>query len=643
LVNFATATLNVGGDFSGSLTDAGAITPVSIGGTLTSNGVLTAGSISTMTVGGNMAGLITVNGLLGTLAVTGGTLGKIVAGDIHLITVQAGSGNVLLNVVENGVEREILATPVSGATMPAAVQFAFVYDSETSATPEVAIRISDSSPVARSFNLALVVVNSTALFNLSLVDSNLNASTGISNISVQGSLLTRLTSPEWQFFPGLKAASRAGVVLPASSITGVEVSGTLPIGFIDVHGIEGLAFARLTTASGTPVSVTSPLASQVLWNLLGSRAAINSATDAFVIPFGLTAVRLFARDGIGAVLSQVMTFADQLHDNSTVTAYVQLAPSNQSGVNPLAQSITLAGDGGSINSVLSIANLTSTGPLGNVTITASAGKTVNNAAGLGNMTAPDIFGNIDVTQAGIYGVIQTTNGDIGQTTAKGVTSIISGAFTGEIISAGNLVSSVTIHGAFSGVIAAQGDIGAIKRNSSGSALTTSSGALTRYGGVAINGRDSGQIIALGNILGNITVTATMTGRIAAQGQAVAGLDASRIGILGNVTIHSCAAGTAIISGGIVGDGAGKTSIKLGKAGGFVAAQGNVNMKSTTMGAGNMLENVTGANLSAIKAIFTNGGVPLQFNTGGNLQGLALIGNDLKNLENSAGSLSGPIL
>jgi hypothetical protein len=135
----------------------------------------------------------------------------------------------------------------------------------------------------------------------------------------------------------------------------------------------------------------------------------------------------------------------------------------------------------------------------------------------------------------------------------------------------------------------------------------------------------------------------MTGRIAAQGQAVAGLDASRIGILGNVTIHSCAAGTAIISGGIVGDGAGKTSIKLGKAGGFVAAQGNVNMKSTTMGAGNMLENVTGANLSAIKAIFTNGGVPLQFNTGGNLQGLALIGNDLKNLENSAGSLSGPIL
>jgi hypothetical protein len=644
LVNFVTATLNVGGDFSGSLTDAGAITPVSIGGSLTSTGVLTAGSISTMTVGGNMAGLITVHGLLGTLAVSRGTPGKIVVGDIHLITVQAGSGNILLNVVENGVEREILATPVSGGNMPGMVQFAFVYDSETTGTPQVAIRITDSSPVARSFNLALVVVNSsTALFNLALVDSTLNGNTGISNISVQGSLLTRLTTPEWQFFPGLKAASRAGVVLPACSITGVEVSGTLPIGFIDVRGIEGLAFARLTTANGTPVSFTSQFASQVLWNLLGSKTAINSATDAFVVPFGLTAVRLFSRDGIGAVLNQVMTFAYQLHDNSTVTAYVQLAPATRSGVNPLAQSMMMVGDGGSINSVLSIANLTSTGPLGNVTITASAGETVNNAAGLGNVTAPDIFGNIDVTQAGIYGVIQSTSGDIGETTARGVTSILTdGAFTGAIISAGNLVSSVIIHGAFSGVIAAQDDIGAIKRTSSGSAVTTSSGALTQYGGVSINGRDSGQIISLGNIFGNITVTATMTGRIAVQGQAVAGCGASRIGILGNVTIHSCAAGSAIVSGGVVGDATGKTAVKLGQASGFVAAQSSVNMKSTTIGPANLLQNVTGSNLSAIKAIFTNGGAPLQFNSDGNLQGLMLIEVDLKNLENSAGSLSGPI-
>lgn len=259
------------------------------------------------------------------------------------------------------------------------------------------------------------------------------------------------------------------------------------------------------------------------------------------------------------------------------------------------------------------------------------------------MTAPCIFGSLDVTLAGIYGVIQTTSGDIGQTAGTSVTSIISnGAFTGEIISAGNLVSSVTIRGAFSGVIAAQGNIGTIKRNSSGSAVTTSSGTLTRYGGIAINGNDSGQIIALGNIFGNINVKATMTGRIAAQGQAVAGLGASRIGILGNVTIQSFAAGSAIVSGGVVGDATGKTTIKLGKAGGFVAAEGAVNLKSTPIAAANLLENVSGANRSAINAIFTNGGAPLQFNSGGNLQGLVLIENDLKNLQNNAGSLSGPV-
>jgi hypothetical protein len=56
----------------------------------------------------------------------------------------------------------------------------------------------------------------------------------------------------------------------------------------------------------------------------------------------------------------------------------------------------------------------------------------------------------------------------------------------------------------------------------------------------------------------------------------------------------------------------------------------------------LLENVSGANLSAINAIFTHGGTPLQFNSGGNLQGLVLIENDLKNLQDSAGGLSGTV-
>ena len=455
LINFATATLYVGGNFSGSLNDPGAITTATIVGSLTATGVLNAGSIGTMTIGGDLAGLLNVTGLLGTLTVAGGTPGEIIAGNIQVITVLAGYGNSVLNVIEGGIEREILATPVAGGTLPNTVHFAFVYDSQTAANPQAAIRITDTNPTPRSFNLALVVVNSsTATFNLSRVDSYLNGRTGVSNISVSGNVLTQLSAPELQLFTDLTSGSRAGVVLPADSITGVEVSDILPSGFIDVAGIEGLAFAVLTTASGATISVSNLLGSpgniQVLWNLLGSSPTLNPAADAFVVPFNETqSVRLFAHEDTNPDLGLVMTLTDEINDNLPVTACVQIVPTTNNSVNPLVQSVALAGNGGSINSTLSIANITSTGSLGDVTVGGSSGTTVNNAPGLGNLTAPSIFGSINVTNAGIYGVIQTTSGDLGQVILgsngqiTGVTSIFSnGAITGQIISRGNLVSSV---------------------------------------------------------------------------------------------------------------------------------------------------------------------------------------------------------
>ncbi len=654
LLNFATATLSVGGDFSGLLNDQGAITTVTIGGSLTGTSVLNAGSIGTMTVGVDLAGLVDVTGLLGTLTVTGGTPGEIIAGDIIVITVLAGYGNKVLQVIEGGVERQIRATPVNGGVMPGTVHFAFVYDSQTAADPQLAIRITDTNPVARSYNLALVVVNSsTAKFNLSRVDSYLNGKTGISNISLQGDLLTHLSTPELLLFTDLTAGSRAGVVLPADSITGVEVSGILPIGSINVAGLEGLAFAVLTTAAGVPIKVSTQLGSgklQALWKLLGNDVAVNPAKDTFVIPFNAThSVQLFAHTDTKQNLEQVMTLADESNDNLPITAYVQIVPTTSKSMKPVVQSVALVGAGGSVNSLLSIANLTSTGPLGDVTISATAGATVNNAAGLGNVTAPSIFGSINVTKTGIYGVIQTTSGDLGEAARKtggqngGVTSInAKGNITGEIISRGNLVSSIKTNGTFSGVIAAQGDIGSIQRDSNGNAVTSSSSALARSGGI-IAKNDSGQIIALGNIFCDITISGTMTGRVAAQGQAVAGLTSSRMGILGNIKIKSLAAGGAIVSGGLAGDQVGATTISLGKPQGFVAAIGGVNLKSTKISTADLLQNLpAGANRSAIDALFTNNNSQLGFDTGGNLQGLALIKNDLAVLKDNGGTLGGTI-
>jgi hypothetical protein len=215
LLRFATATMTIGGDFTGLLNDAGAITTASIAGSFTDTGVMNVGSIATMTVGGDLAGHLNVTGLLGTLTVNGGTPGVIVAGDIHVITVLAGYGNLVLNVTENGVLRETTAMPVNGGNLPATVHFAFVYDSQTAADPQLAVRITDTNPVPRSFNLALVVVNSaSAKFNLARVDSLANGATGISNISLQGDVLAKLSAPELSLFTDLTSASRAGVVLP---------------------------------------------------------------------------------------------------------------------------------------------------------------------------------------------------------------------------------------------------------------------------------------------------------------------------------------------------------------------------------------------------------------------------------------------
>ena len=646
LLNFEDTTLYVNGDFTGLLNDSGPISEATITGSLTSGSEIDASAIGTMTIGGDLAGLLNVSGLLDTLTVGGGTPGKIIAGDINVITVLAGYGNKVLQVIEGGIERQIQATPVGGGNLPGTIHFAFVYDSESAADPQLAIRITNTAPVARSFNLVLAVINSsTAKFNLSRVDSYLGGKTGVSNIALQGDLLISLTIPELQLFTDLTTVSLGGVVLPADSITGVEVSGKLPIGFINVAGIEGLAFSVLTTALGVPVTLLGTLGSaknpQVLWNLLGSKAALNMATDAFVIPFNETgSVKLYAHDKLSLDLQLVMTLADQLNDNAPITAYVQINPSLTKSTNPSISNLAFVGAGASVNSLVAVANLTSTGSLGNVT--------VGGTAGLGNVTATSIFGSINVTSGGITGLIQTTAGDLGAViingvgTITGVTSIFAkGSITGQIISRGNLVSSISTSGAFSGVIAAQGDMGAIQRDGSGNAVTTA-GALTRFGGISIKGNDSGKIIALGNLFGNVTISGTMTGRIAVQGQAIAGLSVTRLGILGGIAVKSFALGAAIVSGGQTGDVASKTTIALGSAKGFLAAVGGINLASTTkIAAANMFKNLAaGANLSALNAIFTDASTPLTFDTGGNLVGLGLIKVDLAGLGISGGSLTG---
>jgi acrosin len=648
-------TLLIGGNLTGNL-QAGPLDEGTISGSISSTGVLSAGSIGTLTIGVDMAGLITVEGLLDHLIVNGGTPGLIVAGSVNLITVAAGYGNNVFRVTEGGVARLIIATPLLGGSMPGDIQFAFVYDSTGSGQPVLGIRVTNSEENTSGFNrfnLGIITQSENAAFDLARVDAN--GSSGLGNIMVDGSILSTVSSAITDFL-GLASGAHGGVVLPDDQIVGVEVRDSLSVGMINVGGLEAWAFGVLVGTNGKPISAGAFQAAQA-WKNLGSHAAFILATDIITVSFGEKhAVSLFAVTDGDSDIDRVMVLTDQLNDGLGIHGTVQLQPSASPKIEYGDGSVlAFEGDGASVNALNSVDSITSTGSLGDLSIAGSAG--------LGSVTASSIFGNILVTHGGITGIVQTTgiradtiNGtledvsaDIGRLVAgrKGAfaTTITAKAgLTGQIISRGNLVSQVNVGSISSGaVIAAQGDIGQLAVDAKGSARTDAKGHLIRYGGIKVTKGISGNIVALGNIFGDITA-GILTGRIAAQGQTVQGLNGSRFGILGNLSFGQFASSAAIVSGGMIGDAAGRTALKSGKVNGILAAQGDVTLAKSTKLTGHLFQNLAAddSNSLAISSIFTDDDSSLGFDTGGELQGLTLITTDLATLSvGGDGNLTGP--
>jgi hypothetical protein len=71
-------------------------------------------------------------------------------------------------------------------------------------------------------------------------------------------------------------------------------------------------------------------------------------------------------------------------------------------------------------------------------------------------------------------------------------------------------------------------------------LNSKTGAMTRYGGVRVSGTgvSSGNIITLGNLLGDVSIAGSLGGRIAAQGVTISGVSSSRVGILSSISFSS---------------------------------------------------------------------------------------------------------
>ena len=269
-----------------------------------------------------------------------------------------------------------------------------------------------------------------------------------------------------------------------------------------------------------------------------------------------------------------------------------------------------------------------------------------------------------MSNGAITGIIQTTgiridpvtgdqttvNADIGKVLVgkknkTAVTTIYAKlGLTGQIISRGSIISLISLRSMGpNAVIAAQGDIGYFVRDSSGN-LVSKSGKLVRLGGIKLSSGTSGNIIALGNIIGDVRIKGTFAGRVASEGQAVDGLDSAETGILGNLVISKLRAGGAVISGGMIGDVKNKTTLSAGKIAGFVAANGAVNAtRSTKSSGGNLIQNASvTANANGIGAVFTDGDEPLLFDVStGDLHGLGLIQHDLTGLSvGGDGNLTG---
>ncbi|MHB8523978.1 MAG: beta strand repeat-containing protein [Limisphaerales bacterium] len=684
-------TLSIGQDFAGTVSVSGNLHSLAIvHGSMTSSSQLTVGSLDAMvigpdqlSVGQNLAGTITVLGTLQSLRVAGGTPGYIIAGHVGTIAVYGGFGPFVLNVVENGIQRYVEATPPGqpypiqdpasvalGPQQTGYVNFQFFYESGSLANPQLTIQVTNGVGTTRDhYDLSLLTYSDAAKFNLARLDASGVA--GVRNVVVEGDLLTAVTPQAAGFFklvwpsttPTLDSTP-AGIRLPSENLAGVSIRDYVPNGYIQVRSVQAVAFGSYTANDGrllTGVSAHPDNASA----LFATGTIFVPAADIFRVAFADLSTQqvalflvtdphgghfddesvLFA---VQSVVAANVTGTANIVTPSNVargaaTALVTAMPAFDKNGNikeSVIQTIAIRGDGASIQTKQWISKaITSTGSLGDLTLTASPGIT--------DVTAPSIFGSI--TGAPVIGTIQTTglrtdpitglvtnvSADLGRLyvafTEHGVpyvtTSVVAvkgGGLSGRIISRGNLVSQITSDGGISGVIAVQGNLG------------TSVGT-ARLGGLLSNGTTSGEIVVLGNVLGNVTLHGGLkSGRLA-----IAGSVLSNLSIDGGVDV-----GSAIVCRGSIGNATAGTTFTLDSLKGILAVEGNVsfskspNTKSALFYQTNL--ETSSANSSALEAIFTNGGQPLLFDLTNpqDLQGLTLILNDLLALRVTNGVLSG---
>jgi hypothetical protein len=632
---------------------SGALNNAAIG-TLTAQGTLLAASVSNLTIT-TAAGTVNVSNALTSLAIgTALPTATFKAGHFNLVT--AVHASPIVNLIEPTVTRTVAVTPHMGTAVP---DFGLYYDGSGTGDPRAVVEINAATP--GSFDLGVTTSAATTNgqgFDLAGLYSAGNVATGIHNAVVGGDLLLGAVPAGAVTFFGLPAGTAGGVQLPQDNVA-VAVAGNAPAASIIAKAVPALAAGSFGAVSADAATNTDALVP------LAAGTGLIQANDSYqVFASEANHVAQFLVTGPGSSFdNKKLVFADQVSDNRPVTATDFLVPA---GSSTAVNEVDFTGQGGSLTTSQPILAAIKGAPgasLGDLILGSPGGITAN-------ITADSIIGNIDATNGGISGVIQTTVGDLGRaltdpTTGKitGVTFIHTGGggltSTGKIISKANLVSQLNLKSGLDGVVAAGGDIGVIQLTNG--LAPQAPAALTRFGGIAVStGGLNGQVVALGNAFGDISVTGGLSGRIAVKGQEEFGLSAaqnfSRTGILGNVSIGGGISPTgAIVSAALLGDD-GTDNIKKDTLGtqltisgadkGILAAEEDINFGATgSLNTSGTFENVGtpgspqyagGVNKAAIDNIFTDGGVALTIP-----DGLSLILQDLLALTVGAnGNLTG---
>jgi hypothetical protein len=611
------------------------------------SGTITNAVIGTITP----TGQVHAGGTVTALTVTTIQGGNFSAGKFQIVTAQHVIADAV-KLVETAATRTVQLIAVPGFNRPA--EFGFYYDGTGTGNPKVTLQVNAGAVSNVRGDLSLLTDTvGVAGSGIDLAAVYAVGQAFLRNVVVGGDITPASANPG---FFGLPSTTPGGVQLPLDSVA-VAAAGNIPAASIVVKSTPAVAFGFANGVAAVNAKTT---------DVNGLFAAVTTtvqANDTF---------QVFSGDGVPVGLFLVtnsngsnfdakdVLFTDQGADFHPVTAAVGVAVSGSSTI----QTIQLNGEAASFQTLqlVSQAITVISGSLGDVTLGAPGGDPAN-------ITAPRIVGSIDVTNGAISGTIQTTVGDLGRAftdaTGKitGVTFIHAGGggltSTGRIISAANLVSLINLRSGLDGVVAAQGDIGVIQTDAAGNAVVGPPPAkpLTRFGGINVsNGGVNGFIVALGNVFGDINITGGLSGRIGVKGRTVAGLDAFRTGILGNVNIGGGISNTgAIISAGLIGDDGNNniaddsvgTQLNIsGTIKGILAAGRDINFGSVgSLSQAFVFENVSdptspkyagGANIAAINAIFTNGGVALTIP-----DGLSLILADLASLTVGAdGNLTG---